>query len=148
MWTVALMRWLTLIAGGLSFGLTVIVLVVFTRLRKMGRVYRLPSALLRDSPHHIVRMAIAHLGLTLFVCAWLVFRIQQGAALGLSIATPYLLFVLVVSDAGLIGLLWNEYTRTLEPKDVLSKDEGMGLKREADAVHVELRERIEALEKR
>jgi hypothetical protein len=104
-WTVALVRWLALIAGGISFGLAVVVLYLFAKLRRMGRARRMTV--------HVLRMAVAHLGLTLFGCVWIALRIGEDVPV-FSIASPYLLFVFITSNAGLAGLLRHEYLRTLE----------------------------------
>lgn len=97
-------RWMAFVAGGISFGLAAVVLYLFARLRRMGRTHRLP--------HHIIRMAVSHLGLTLAGLAWILERIHDAD--GLRIYTPFLLFMFVVSDAGLVGLLRDEYLRTVE----------------------------------
>jgi hypothetical protein len=104
-WAVPLIRWLALIAGGISFGLSVIVLYLFAKLRRMGRTRRMTV--------HVLRMAVSHLGLSLFGCVWIALRIGEDVPV-LSVATPYLLFVFITSDFGLAGLLRDEYLRTLE----------------------------------
>ena len=130
------LRWLALVAGGLSFGLAAVVLYLFWKLRKLGRAHRLPQ--------HVTMMAVSHLGLTLLGCAWLISRITLHPE-SLYWPVPALLFLFIVSDAGLGGLLWNEYLRTLAPRDALTKTEAATmLAQERDTAEINLKALAEA----